>query len=296
MNACPFAEQAFGAAMDALLLTSCQDDLLPAGDGVLPVRVYKGAARRKDAPVVMHLHGGAFTEGNLDSGELVSRLLADAGAVVVDVDYPTGLDQVFPTALKALDVLLQGLHKARARLSGKHAPVIVAGEEAGGNLAAALALMARDQGHRKLDGQILIGPMLNPCLATASLRQAEAGYGECRWMHGWRAYLGQCETGDHPYAAPANTSRLAGLVPALVLSSDDDPMRDEALAYARAMKRAGVDVHQSLIPGPSGWPLSLMKLPALAALQLPWARALRERLAEFLSLFPPAGGPRPQPA
>jgi acetyl esterase/lipase len=282
--------------MDALPLTSCHDDLLPAGDGVLPVRVYKGAARRKDAPVVMHLHGGAFTHGGLDSGELVSRLLAEAGAVVVDVDYPTGEATVFPTALKTLDALLAGLHKARARLSGKGAPLLVAGEEAGGNLAAALALMARDQGHRKLSGQILIGPMLNPCMGTASLRQADAGYGECRWMHGWRAYLGECEDGDHPYAAPANTGRLSGLVPALVVSADDDPMRDEAMAYARAMKRAGVDVQQALIAGPSGWPCSLMKLPSLSALQLPWASALRQKLADFLSLIPPAGKPRLQPS
>ena len=282
--------------MDALPLTSCQDDLLPAGDGVVPVRVYKGAARRKDAPVVMHLHGGAFTCGDLDSGELVSRLLADAGAVVVDVDYPTGADHVFPAALKMLDALLAGLHKARTRLSGKGAPLVGAGEEAGGNLAAALALMARDQGHRKLAGQILIGPMLNPCMATASLRQAEAGYGECRWMHGWRAYLGEGEDGDHPYAAPANTSRLAGLVPALVVSAEDDPMRDETLAYARAMKRAGVDVQQALIAGPSGWPCSLMKRPSLAAPPQPWASALRQKLADFLTLIPPAGPRRPQPA
>ncbi|ANH69081.1 alpha/beta hydrolase fold domain-containing protein [Mitsuaria sp. 7] len=282
--------------MDALPLTSCHDDLLPAGDGVVPVRVYKSAARRKDAPVVMHLHGGAFTGGNLDSGELVSRLLADAGAVVVDVDYPTGEATVFPTALKTLDALLAAVHKARAKLSGKGAPLVVAGEEAGGNLAAALALMARDQGHRKLSGQILIGPMLNPCMGTASLRQADAGYGECRWMHGWRAYLGECEDGDHPYAAPANTGRLAGLVPALVVSADDDPMRDEALAYARAMKRAGVDVQQALIAGPSGWPCSLMKLPSLSVLQLPWASALRQKLTDFLTLIPPAGKSRLQPA
>ena len=62
------------------------------------------------------------------------------------------------------------------------------------------------------------------------------------------------------------------------------------------MKRAGVEVEQALIAGPSGWPLSLMKLPSLSALQLPWASALRQRLAEFLSLIPPAGKPRLQPA
>lgn len=281
--------------MNALPLTSCHDDLLPAGDGVLPVRVYKGATRREDAPLVLHLHGGAFTEGDLDSGELVSRLLAEAGAVVVDVDYPLGAEQVFPSALKSLDALLQGLHKARSRLAGKRSPLLVAGEEAGGNLAAALALMARDQAHGKLAGQILIGPMLNPCLATASLRHAEAGDGGCRWTLGWRAYLGQCEDGDHPYAAPAASSRLAGLAPALVVSADDDPMRDEALAYARAMHRAGVPVRQAVLAAPSGWPLSLMRLPSLATLQLPWASALRQRLSDFLALFPPVGRARAAP-
>lgn len=282
--------------MHALPLTSCHNDLLPAGDGVLPVRVYKGATRREDAPLVLHLHGGAFTEGDLDSGELVSRLLAEAGAVVVDADYPIGAGQVFPSALKALDALLRGLHQARGRLAGKRSPLLVAGEEAGGNLAAALALMARDQGHGKLSGQILIGPMLNPCLATASLRAAEAGDGACRWTHGWRAYLGQCEDGDHPYAAPASTSRLSGLAPALVLSADDDPMRDEAMAYARALHRAGVPVQQAVLAGPSGWPMSLMRRPSLPVLQLPWARALRQRLFDFLALFPPVSRPRAAPA
>jgi acetyl esterase/lipase len=284
--------------MDALPLTACHDDLLPAGDGVMPVRVYKAANRRPQAPVVVHLHGGAFTSGSLENGAMVSQLLAEAGAVVVDVDYPTGVDQVFPTALKAIDALLQGLYKSRSRLSGRGSPVLVAGEEAGGNLAAALALMARDQGHGKLAGQILLGPMLNPCLGTASLRRAEAGDGECRWTHGWRAYLGQCEDGDHPYAAPACTQRLAGLAPALVLSTDDDPMRDETVAYARALQRAGVEVQQSILPGPTGWPASLMRLPSLELLQPPWVRTLRQRLFDFLHTLPPLGssrGSRPQP-
>lgn len=288
--------------MDALLLSSCQDAFLPAGESELPVRVYKAPTRRKDAPLVLHLHGGAFTEGNLDSGELVSRLLAEAGAVVVDVDYPTGPGQVFPKALNMLGALLRGLHQRRARLAGKGSPLLVAGEEAGGNLAAALALMARDQGAPRLAGQILIGPMLNPCLATASLRQAEAGDAQCRWSLGWRAYLGQCVEGEHPYAAPACTNRLAGVAPALVLSTEDDPMRDEAIAYARALQRAGVDVRQALLAGPSGWPHSLMK-PAsthpLSGQGAPWLQALRQRLTDFLSLFPPSGpaaGPRAMPA
>lgn len=225
--------------MDALPLTSCHDDLLPAGDGVVPVRVYKGAARRKDAPVVMHLHGGAFTGGDLDSGELVSRLLADAGAVVVDVDYPTGAGQVFPTALKTLDALLAGLHKARAKLSGKGAPLLVAGEEAGGNLAAALAMMARDQQAPQIAGQLLITPMLDPALGSASMRDGECGGCECLYAKGWQVYLGDSTRADHPYAAPLNATRLGGLAPALVLGVQGHPLNDEARRYAAALRAHG---------------------------------------------------------
>lgn len=284
--------------MDALLLSSCQDTLLPAGESALAARVYKAPTRRRDAPLVLHLHGGAFTGGDLGSGELVSRLLAEAGAVVVDVDYPSGPGQVFPKALNALSALLRGLHQRRAQLAGKGSPLLVAGEEAGGNLAAALALVARDQGAPALAGQILIGPMLNPCLATPSLRQAEAGDAQCRWSQGWRAYLGQCVEGEHPYAAPACTQRLAGVAPALVISTEDDPMRDEALAYARALRRAGVVVQQALLAGPSGWPQSLMRLAPAIARDSPWLRTLGQRLRDFLSLFPPGASaplapPRP---
>lgn len=286
--------------MDALPLTSCRDETLPLPGGAsLPVRIYQGATRHEAAPLVLHLHAGSFTRGELGSGEQIARLLAEAGAVVVDADYPKGPGHLFPAALKALDALLASLYQRRSRLASRHSPVLVAGEEAGGNLAAALALMARDQGHGQLAGQILIGPMLDPCLATASLRDAETADASCRWAQGWRAYLGECEGGDHPYAAPACASRLSGVAPALVISTEDDPMRDESLAYARALKRAGVAVEQALLPGPSGWPEVLMKPLAASALLLPppaWVPALRQRLAEFLSHFLPAAGPRWQPA
>ncbi|PZP31611.1 MAG: alpha/beta hydrolase [Roseateles depolymerans] len=286
--------------MEALPLTSCRDEIVPLASGQsLPVRIYQGATRHAAAPLVLHLHAGSFTGGDLGSGELVSRLLAEAGAVVVDADYPKGQGQIFPAALKSLDGLLHSLFQRRGRLASKHSPLLVAGEEAGGNLAAALALMARDQGHGRLAGQILIGPMLDPCLATASLRDAETADASCRWAQGWRAYLGECEGGDHPYASPARASRLSGVAPALVVSTEDDPMRDESLAYARALKRAGVLVQQALLPGPSGWPEALMKPLAQLSPLLPpppWVRVLRQRLAEFLSRFLPAAGPSWQPA
>lgn len=258
--------------------------------GLVAAHLYRGAASQAAAPaLVLHLHGGAFGTGGLAQGECVAGLAAEAGAVVVDVDYPTGPQHPFPSALKLLGSVLQALYRRRFGLAGRGARLFVAGEEAGGNLAAALALMARDQGGPPLAGQVLIGPMLNPCLGTPSLRAAEAGPAECAWSRGWRHYLGACEQGDHPYAAPAATSRLAGLAPALLVTAADDPMRDETLAYAKALQRAGVSVSRTLLPDATGWPRSLQRRcqdtpPA-------WAIALREALARFFG-FPPSSALR----
>lgn len=250
--------------------------------GPVSARLYRRDEDRAQAgALVLHLHGGAFAPGGLAQGECVAQLAAQAGAVVVDVDYPAGPQHPFPAALRLLGSLLQALYRRRLRWAGRGARLFVAGEEAGGNLAAALALMARDQGGPPLAGQVLIGPMLNPCLGTSSLRTALAGSGaaECDWSRGWRDYLGACEQGDHPYAAPGAASRLAGLAPALLVTAADDPMRDETLAYARALQRAGVGVEQAVLPVATGWPASLQQrcMPVMP----PWAEALRRALARF---------------
>jgi acetyl esterase/lipase len=139
----------------------------------------------------------------------------------------------------------------------KKSGIFVAGEEAGGNLAAALALMARDQHAPPLAGQILLSPMLDACMATCSIRQAEAGPVGCKWADGWHQYLGSADKAAHPYAAPLGSSRLAGVAPALVLTAQDDPMRDESLSYARRLRESGVAVQEHILAGPTGWPNAL---------------------------------------
>ena len=122
---------------------------------------------------------------------------------------------------------------APPRLAGHGARVYVAGEEAGGNLAAAAALMSRDRLEPELAGQILLSPMLDPCLGTESQRDAEVGRAGCKWADGWRRYLCRAGNADHPYAAPGSSMRLAGLPPTLLVTAQDDPMRDETQSYAR---------------------------------------------------------------
>lgn len=221
--------------------SSCTDGVIEAGPlRRIPVRVYGQAAPRRAAPLVLHLHGGAFQAGSLDTGCTVAALLADAGAVVLSADYPCGRDHPFPEALELVFSALEHLGDTRATWAGKASKLFVAGEEAGGNLAAALAMMARDRQGPRLAGQILLSPMLDPRMATCSVRDAEAGPVGCRWADGWRDYLGSPDKASHPYAAPWSASRLAGLPPALVLTAPGDPMQDESLGYAGCLRDNGV--------------------------------------------------------
>jgi acetyl esterase/lipase len=243
-------------------------------------RVYRPVRTQGPAPVVLHLHGGAFIAGSLNASRVIPTLLAEAGAVVVSLDYPLAPQHRFPHALHAGYGALQWLHRTRARWGGKKSHLFVAGEEAGGNLAAALALMARDQHTPPLAGQILLSPMLDPRMATCSMRQAEAGPVGCRWADGWHEYLGSADKASHPYAAPLGASRLSGLAPALVITAQDDLLRDESLSYARRLGAAGVPVDEHVLPGPTGWPCAFSDPDAAGAA---WTGAVRERFAAFLA-------------
>lgn len=245
----------------------------------LQARFYGRRPARGAAPLVLHLHGGQFVAGGLEAGRCMATLLAQAGAVVVSLAYPLAPEHPFPKGLEAAYAALGWVHKQRARLAGAGAPLYVAGEEAGGNLAAALALMARDQLKPALAGQILVSPMLDACLATASVRGAQAGAVGCRFADGWHHYLARPCDADHPYAAPGASRRLAGLPPTLVLTAQDDILRDEASGFARRLGEAGVPVETAVLGQPTGWPCSLQEPGA----PVPWADAVREQLRAFFA-------------
>jgi acetyl esterase/lipase len=220
----------------------------------VPVRVY--GKKNGAAPVVLYLHGGAFTGGSAAACERVPALLVQAGAVAVSADYPLAPAHRFPHALEAMFDVLGALQRCCAEWASRRSRVFVAGEEAGGNLAAALALMARDR-RAPLGGQILFSPMLDPVMGTCSLRSAEVGAVGCPWADGWHAYLGSPDKAAHPYASPLGATRLAGVAPALIVSAADDPLRDESEAYARQLRKAGVEVRHHVLAAPTNWPFVL---------------------------------------
>jgi len=256
-----------------------RDETLALEGAELAIRVYAGGPVLLDTPLILHLHAGSFVSGSLEMGQTVSTLLAEAGAVVLSADYPLAPRSVFP---KALDLLFQALtlvSRKRGKWAGRKSPLFVAGEEAGGNLAAGLALMVRDQRSPALAGQILLSPMLDARLATESVRKAAAGPVGCKWADGWHQYLGTADKACHPYAAPLGCSRLNGVAPALIVTAEDDPMRDESIAYAKRLRACAVSAQDYVLPAPTDWPCTLAEAESLEA---GWAGSLRERFAEFL--------------
>lgn len=238
-----------------------RQETLALGSETVAGRLYVPAEVADGAGVVLHLHGGHFNSGSPAEGAGVATVLAEAGAVVFSLAYPLAPAHRFPDTLEKIYAALEALSKGRARWAAKGAPLYVAGEEAGGNLAAAVAMMARDRGGPALAGQILFSPMLDACLGTASLREVQAGPVGCRWADGWADYLGTPDRAGHPYAAPLQALRLAGLPPALLVSAKDDPLRDEVAQYSARLKQAGVAMHDLELDMPTRWPLGYSEAP-----------------------------------
>jgi acetyl esterase len=264
----------------AEMAIECTDHSIPVDGGDLPARLYRAPDAPRGAPLVLHLHGGAFVGGSLDCGRAVATLLAEAGAIVISADYPLAPNAPFPKPLVACFRALQSLNGCRAKWATKKSDLYVAGEEAGGNIAASLALMARDQQSPRLAGQILLSPMLDPCLGTTSVRDAAAGPVGCRWADGWHQYLGSAEKACHPYAAPLGATRLGGLAPALIITAEDDPFRDESLNYAERLRKADVQVETQTLSAPTGLPGAL---GWLGNLNSSWADTLRECFVGFFA-------------
>ncbi|PZG17034.1 alpha/beta hydrolase [Nonomuraea aridisoli] len=224
-------------------------DVLVPGPAQAPdvaVRVYALAQAVRPLPALLYLHGGAFVMGGLALTDFPARLIADrAGVVVVTVDYRLAPEHPYPAALEDCYAALRWLSEQPGVDPGR---IGVLGESAGGGLAAALAMLARDRGGPRLIAQFLDAPTVDDRLGTPSMRDLTdtPGWQAANSPHSWRHYLrGTAEPGgpDVPvHAAPARArvADLAGLPPAWTVAYQIDPTRDEGIDYARLLMRAGV--------------------------------------------------------
>lgn len=294
MSPVPSSRSAEAAALAAAQGVEADLSIELPGRAPVGARLYGQRSKGETVPLVLHFHGGTFVCGNLDNGRNVARLLAGAGAVVVSVDYPLAPESPFPEPIEVGYAALEWLFKQRTKLGGKGAQVYLAGEEAGGNLAAAVALISRDRAHPPVAGQILLSPMLDPCAGTASLRKATNDAAGCRWAMGWEKYLSCPSNATHPYAVPSGSLRLAALAPALVLVGADDAMRDEALSFAGRLRAAGIEVTSSVLPSATGWPKALYDTEnsGCAACEA----TVQQHLREFFSATTPPPASRNHPS
>jgi acetyl esterase len=193
--------------------------------------------------VLLYLHGGGKVVGGLDSHDDICAELAErAGLIVVAVDYRLAPEHRFPAAFDDCWAVLEAL--ADGRLGFDMDRIVVAGDSAGGNLAAGLALKARDLGRPRLDGQILIYPGLGGDMSRGSyVEQANApGLSTDDLRYYKRIYVGPPDDPNHAskFAFPLNETNYAGLPPAFLVAADWDPLRDDCADYAAKLTCAGV--------------------------------------------------------
>ncbi|GAA4116686.1 alpha/beta hydrolase [Nocardioides fonticola] len=220
---------------------------LTAYDSPASVRVYRPSGATAPLPGLLHLHGGGFCLGSVDLEHAVSADLARSlGVVVASVEYRLAPEHPYPAGLEDCYAGLRLL----AELDGVDpARLGVHGQSAGGGLAAATALLARDRGGPALAFQSLGVPELDDRLDTPSMRHADAMpmWSRSQGAKSWEFYLGGQDADG--YAAPARMADLAGLPPAYVVTCELDPLRDEGIAYAARLLAAGVSVELHSYPG-----------------------------------------------
>ena len=215
---------------------------VPVDGGEVPVRVYRPVDA---APLPCHLyfHGGGFWVGTIDHSDHACRDLASAAeCVVISVGYRLAPEHPFPTPPEDCYAALCWTVEHAADLGIDPSNVSVGGVSAGGNLAAVLSLMARDRGGPSIVFQVLEIPVIDLTMSFPSVETNGEGYVLTKQgMSSYRAqYLTSTDQQRHPYASPIFADDLSGLPPALVMTAEFDPLRDEGEAYARRLEDAGV--------------------------------------------------------
>lgn len=216
-----------------------------------PVRIYRPSSG-SPLPAIMYFHGGGWVLGNIETHDALCRHLALAsGSAVISVDYRLAPEHPFPAAFDDCYEATQYVSKHAGELGLDPNRIAVAGDSAGGNLAAAVTLKARDEDAPKIHSQWLIYPVLEANFDTASYMDFATDHGLTRqtMQFFWNQYVRKKTDRSNPYAAPLKTDHLNGLPFTQIITAECDVLRDEGEQFATVLKEAGVEVEHTRYEG-----------------------------------------------
>ena len=234
----------FGTTDNPEPVGAVEDRTIAGAAGEMPARIYTPPGRGP-FPVLVYFHGGGWVIGNLEAYDPTCRALTNAaGCIVVAMEYRLAPEHKFPAAPEDCYAALQWVVAHAAAIGGDPTRLAIGGDSAGGNLTAVVAQMARDRGGPNLVYQLLVYPVTDYHFDTASYRENADGYLLTKdamvWF--WHHYLRSAADGSNLLASPLRAQNLRGLPPALILTAEFDPLRDEGEAYAARLREAGVPV------------------------------------------------------
>ena len=255
------------------------DRMIVGPPGDIPVRVYS-PSDAPELPLVVWFHGGGWVTGNLDTHDQVCRLLCDdVGAIVMSVDYRLAPEAKFPSAVDDCIASYEWALAHASELGADGHRIAIAGDSAGGNLAAVVALLARERGLQQPNLQLLVYPVTDYELESASMIENATGYflelESMRWFYNHYART------DDDFAdwrfSPMRADAVTNLAPAVVITAEFDPLRDQGEAYGTRLREAGVPceivradglihgffgMHDFMPPGKTPWDTAVAALRA----------------------------------
>ncbi|HKV20536.1 MAG TPA: alpha/beta hydrolase [Mycobacterium sp.] len=265
-------------------VAAADDSMIPGPGGDLRVRVYRPHGVADSRPAVVFAHGGGFVLCDLDSHDGFCRAMArHTGSVVVSVDYRLAPEHRAPAAVEDVFAAFRWVADHSDDLGVDPSRIVVAGDSAGGNLAAVTALMCREQGPPTPAGQVLIYPAIEPFFDTESYRKYSRGYVNTRdaMQYYWREYLNDTMPSPEYLVAPARAESHEGLPPAVVVTAGFDVLQTEGGAYARRLRAANVPVTHRDYPGLFHGFVTMMQFGAGgSARELLWSDMRRLTAAE----------------
>lgn len=226
---------------------------IPGPDTALAIRIYTPPSSLEALPIILYFHGGGWVVGNLDSHDNLCRALAaKAEAIVVSVDYRLAPESIFPAALDDTTAALDWVAANASSFHGDATRIALAGDSAGGNLAAALSLLQRDRQNPPITAQVLLYPAVDlNYLDRPSTLHFGKGLFLTKERMEWfiDQYVPDKSARSNPLVSPLLASDHQHLPPTLVITAEFDPLRDEGEDYAAALKQAGVDTQHQRFDG-----------------------------------------------